>query len=372
MDDFFIGLISGTSIDSVDAALVRFSEGSSAPQVVARCAQPIPESLRSELAALTTPTQNELDRMAQLDSTVARLFARSVSLILSEAGIGADRIRAIGSHGQTVRHAPKSSEPYSLQIGNPSLIAELTGIDTVADFRRRDMAAGGQGAPLAPAFHNAFFRHPGEDRTVVNIGGIANITVLPANAGASVTGFDTGPGNTLLDIWAQRHLGSSMDDQGRWGKAGRPLQALLKDCLQDSYFSLPPPKSTGREYFNLDWLEARVNAAASSGTPQNVQATLIELTVQSIASAIRQHAGQTRRLLVCGGGIHNPGIMEGLARQLAGVPVESTERHGVDPDYLEAVGFAWLAKRHLDRCPGNLPDVTGARGPRILGGLFPA
>ena len=367
--ELFIGLMSGTSMDCVDAVLVRFSGDT--PCLVENHTLPLALSLREALLDLAGPGYNELDRMARLDSAVARLFAEAVQGLLDKGGITPGQVRAIGSHGQTIRHSPGGAEPYTLQIGNPSLLTELTGILTVADFRRRDMAAGGQGAPLAPAFHRAFFRHLSEARVAVNIGGIANITVLPVTSGLAVRGFDTGPGNMLLDAWAQRHLGVPLDQEGAWGGGGRVIPDLLGCCLRDDYFALPPPKSTGRERFNLAWLEDRLTAWGGRATPQDVQATLVALTAGSIAGAVQRYGPGTRRVLVCGGGVHNRALMAGLQQQFEELPVESTAAHGVDPDCLEAIGFAWLAKRTLDGLPGNLPEVTGARGLRILGGVYP-
>jgi len=358
-------------MDALDAALVEFNGGAQ-PRLLAAQSTALPPPLRSALQALSTPGPNELDCAATLDATLARLAAEAVRDLLSQTRLPPEQIRAIGSHGQTIRHMPRGPEPYTLQICNPSLLAELTGIATVADFRRRDMAAGGQGAPLAPAFHAAFFTHPAENRVAVNIGGMANITVLPAGMKAPVSGFDTGPGNVLLDAWTQRHLGEPVDQDGRWGAGGRVIDTLLAVCLSDDYFALPPPKSTGREYFNSAWLERKLVEWGGTAVPQDVQATLAALTAQSIAQAIRHHAENAQRLLVCGGGVHNQALLAGLQQHLPGVPVESTAQHGVDPDYLEAIGFAWLAKRTLEGLPGNLPTVTGASGWRVLGGIYPA
>ena len=371
MADHLIGLMSGTSMDGVDAALVRFDDAAALPELLARRTTPLPEGLQEELLALAQPGGNELDRLMRLDGTVARLFARAVREVLDQAGMSPDQIRALGSHGQTVRHVPAGPEPYTVQIGNPSLIAELTGITTVADFRRRDLAAGGQGAPLAPAFHAAFFRSPAENRIVLNIGGIANITRLAADAQIPVSGFDTGPGNLLLDAWIRYRRGMAFDENGMWGAGGKVLPALLNALLADPYFRAPPPKSTGRELFHLDWLNARL-ATLPAVNPQDVQATLQELTAVSIAEAIRRCAGEAQRVLVCGGGVHNPAVLARLQAKLPGVIVESTAVAGIDPDFVEAVGFAWLAKRTLDGLPGNVPAVTGARGERILGGIYPA
>lgn len=370
MAKYLIGLMSGTSMDAVDAALVRFTDAP-IPDLTVRHSLPMPNSLREQLLAVAQPGSNEIDRMMRLDADVARLFAQAVEELLAQADFQPKQIQAIGSHGQTIRHVPDDSDPYTVQIGNPSLIAELTGITTVADFRRRDMAAGGQGAPLAPAFHAAFFRTHAEERIVLNIGGIANITRLSADPNVPVSGFDTGPGNILMDAWSRQHLGAQMDENGAWAANGCPLPELLAIALADPYFRLPPPKSTGREYFHLDWLNAQL-ATLPDAQPCDVQATLLELTATSIASAIRQYAATTQRVLICGGGVHNRALMDRLRARLTGVPVESTAIHGIDPDFLEAMGFAWLAKRTLDGLPGNLPEVTGAKGLRILGGIYPA
>lgn len=369
MKELLIGLMSGTSMDSTDGALVRFADN--LPQLLATYTVPIPPTIREALSCFAQPQHDELNRLAQLDSEMARLFAKTVHGLLSKANIRPERIRAIGNHGQTVRHAPNIREPYTIQIGNPSLLVELTGITTVADFRRRDMAAGGQGAPLAPAFHKAFFRHPSETRVVVNIGGMANITILPPkHAGQPVSGFDTGPGNVLLDAWAQQHLHLPLDRDGRWGSEGRTIPELLQCCLQDPYFTLPPPKSTGREYFDLHWLSEKLIGLDRPAPSQDIQASLIELTARSIVLAIQDHGRQPKRVLVCGGGVHNPALMRALQHCLGDIPLETTATHGLNPDYLEAVGFAWLAKRTLDGLAGNLPEVTGAKGRRILGGVY--
>ncbi len=357
-------------MDAVDAALVQFTDDT--PELLAKYNQPLPSALRTELLSLGQPGFDELNCAARLDSSLARLFAEAVHSLLEKSGMSAHQIRAIGSHGQTIRHAPEGNEPFTVQIGNPNLIAELTGITTVADFRRRDMAAGGQGAPLAPAFHGAFFRHPNEHRSIVNLGGMANITILPKDPQQPVTGFDTGPGNALLDAWAYKHLGTPMDRDGVWGNQGEIVTDLLAHCLADPYFHLPPPKSTGREYFNREWLENCLAAQKKSAPPADVQATLIELTARSVADAIKNVAKETQRVLVCGGGVHNAALMTNLRKQFSKIPVESTAVYSVDPDYVEAVGFAWLAKRRLDNQPGNLPEVTGARGLRILGGIYRA
>ncbi len=369
MSRLFIGLISGTSADAVDAVLADFH--SHPPQILERHEYPLPEPLRQGLLAFHHSGPRELDRLARLDNAVARLFAEAVTVLLERARVDPATITAIGSHGQTIRHEPDGHEPYSVQIGNPSLLAELTGIAVVADFRRRDMAAGGQGAPLAPAFHNAFFRSTAVERAVVNIGGIANITLLPADPLAEVIGFDTGPGNALLDAWAERHLHTPLDRDGAWAASGRVIPELLAQLLEEAYFQRQPPKSTGRELFQLNWLEARLNMVAAT-PPADVQATLTALTAHTIAAALRQYAPATQELLVCGGGARNPVVMTALRTQLESIGVQPTSSLGIDPDYLEALGFAWLAWRTWCGQPGNLPSVTGARGARVLGGIYPA
>jgi anhydro-N-acetylmuramic acid kinase len=364
--ELYVGLMSGTSVDSIDAVLVELEQPDS-PRLLRALAAPWHRELRASLMALTTTGTDELHRAARLDNAVARQFAATVNELLESAGIEPNTVRAIGSHGQTVRHAPDDADPYTLQLGNPSLLAELTGITVVADFRRRDLAAGGQGAPLAPSFHAAFFHSSDEDRAVINIGGIANLTLLPASGG-HITGFDTGPGNALLDGWAERHLGVPLDKGGAWAAGGRIISELLEQLLADPYFRQPPPKSTGREYFNLDWL----GDAADPFAAVDVQATLAALTAHSIAAGFRSRTATAQRLLVCGGGVHNPTLMARLSDALPKVEVQSSTTLGVDPDYVEAMGFAWLAQRTLAGQPGNLPSVTGARGPRILGGIYPA
>lgn len=359
-------------MDAVDAALVQFI--GDRPILLATHKETLPVKLYEELLKLTQPKTNELERMGQLDSTLARVFASTVHKLLDKTDVAPKQIRAIGSHGQTIRHLPNGNEPFTIQIGNPNLLTELTGITTVGDFRRRDMAAGGQGAPLAPAFHAAFFQDSGESRAIVNIGGIANLTVLPSSTRHSkaITGFDTGPGNVLLDAWVQKHLKIPADWDGVWGSKGEVIPDLLEHWLKDSYFKLPPPKSTGREYFNLTWLESRLAAYRKPVAAQDVQTTLIELTAGSIATAIQHFAKDVQRVLVCGGGVHNSTLMISLRRQLVDLPVTSTATYGIDPDYVEAIGFAWLARRTLHGLSGNLPAVTGAKGLRVLGGIYPA
>uniref|UniRef100_UPI00262F5649 anhydro-N-acetylmuramic acid kinase n=1 Tax=Dokdonella sp. TaxID=2291710 RepID=UPI00262F5649 len=287
--------------------------------------------------------------------------------LLREAGIDRDEVSAIGSHGQTVRHRVGGAHPFTLQIGDASVIAERTGIATVADFRRADVAAGGQGAPLLPALHAAVFSDAAVPRAILNLGGIANLTLL--QHGRDAIGFDSGPANCLLDAWAERHLGKPRDDDGVWARSGQVDAGLLAALLADPYFAAPPPKSTGREDFNLAWLDARLPAGLA---PADVQATLLALSAHTIADAVRTHAPAMREIYACGGGVHNGALMNALRAQLPGLKVDSTAALGLHPDYVEAAGFAWLARARLIGEPGNLPSVTGARGPRLLGAIYPA
>ena len=384
MPDLYLGLISGTSADGIDAALVAFDSDAPAARctLVHALAWPWDAGLRARLVELGQGGQAQsLDELGALDVRVARGLADAALALLDAAGVSAATVRAIGSHGQTVRHRPGALHggvpaPFTWQMGDPSLIAERTGIDTVADFRRRDVAAGGHGAPLLPALHAALLRDPDEDRAVLNLGGIANLTLLPAagdpgpEPARAVRGFDTGPANALLDAWCQRHTGAAYDAGGRFAARGTVDAALLARLREDAWFALPPPKSTGREQFHLDWLQARMDGAARR--PEDVQATLLALTASTVADALQATQPETRRVLACGGGVHNPPLLRAIAARLPGARVESTAAHGLDPDFVEAMGFAWLARETLARRPGNLPSVTGAAGPRVLGGIYPA
>lgn len=360
--ELYAGLMSGTSFDGVDAVLVDFA--GPRPKVSAHAYRPFGAALRAELHALQEGTSGELHRAALCANQLAAVYAQAMGALLDAASIDASSLRAIGCHGQTVRHRPEAG--YSLQIGNAALLAELTGARVVADFRSRDVAAGGQGAPLAPAFHAVMLRAPGEDRAVLNLGGIANLTWLPAQG--EVTGFDCGPGNCLLDLWAQRHLRTPMDEDGAWAAGASADAGLLEALLAEPYFALPPPKSSGRDLFNESWLQAR---AVPAHQPRVVQATLLELTAQSVSRALRAHCPRARRLIVCGGGVRNTALMARLRQLLAPVPVESSASHGIEPGLVEAAAFAWLAWQTLAARPGNLPAVTGARGPRVLGAIYP-
>ncbi len=364
----YIGLMSGTSLDGIDAVLADFQDGF---RFLAHHYQPWPEQLKMALRELAQGNNESIDILGQLDQQVARHFADAARQLLKHAGIKTDCVAAIGSHGQTIRHRPAASHPFTLQIGDPNRIAEETGLTVVGDFRRRDMAAGGQGAPLVPAFHQALFQTPQENRAILNLGGIANITLLPSDQSAPIVGMDTGPANTLLDQWCRQQQGNDHDDNGAWAASGAPQAHLLRYMLDDSFFSQPGPKSTGPEHFSLQWLERQLLACPVE-CACDVQATLVELTVESVAMALEQANPPIQRLIVCGGGVRNGYLMRRLADRLGTIPVESSEDHGVDPQQIEAGAFAWLAWRTLHGKSGNLPSVTGARGERVLGAIFPA
>ena len=366
MAALFIGLMSGTSMDGIDAALLDLS--SSRTAILATLNHPYPAQLHKQLeAALTLTKPLHADLMA-LNNEVGECFASAANALLRESGVDASAVIAIGSHGQTIRHEPDIANPYSLQIGSPTIIAARTGIDVVADFRRADIEAGGQGAPLAPAFHKAVFATSDENRVALNLGGIANITTLAADASVAVTGFDTGPASTLMDYWAQQHLNTPMDENGRWAAGGEIDRTLLNNMLADSYFSMAPPKSTGREYFNTHWLNGFITD--SQIPAQSIQTTLCELSAKSIADAVHNFARGTHRVIVCGGGARNDYLMTRLHANLPGIVVDSAALHGIDPDWVEAAAFAWLAQRRLDEKAGNLPSVTGADRPMLLGDIY--
>jgi len=366
MPELYIGLMSGTSLDGIDAALVDFKNHKA--RLVEFEYLPFPDDIQSTIQHLSKPdTLISLKEYGTMDTRLGHLFAKAVNTLLAKADIPASLINAIGSHGQTIYHAPDIRFPFSLQIGDPNIIAELTGITTVADFRRRDIAAKGQGAPLVPAFHQAVFHHPNEHRCIVNIGGIANITALPKQQSAEVIGFDTGPGNTLMDLWIKLHRNQSYDKSGAWAKTGNIDHGLVALLKQDTYFNAAPPKSTGKEYFSLPWIYQYFDAFSYKA--EDIQASLCFLTAITICDAIKKHAPATERILVCGGGIHNEYLLE-LIQQNIECPVESTEPYGLHPDHVEAVAFAWLARQTMNNLPGNLKEVTGAIDSVILGGIY--
>lgn len=365
-DRLIAGCMSGTSLDGIDLVVANLIDA--VPRLIAARTLAIPGPLRSDLLTLSQAGADHLDLFGHCDVALAETIADGLNDLLSEHGIEAERILALGSHGQTVRHRPQGPHPFTLQIGDPNVIAERTGITVVADFRRRDMAAGGQGAPLVPAFHAALFTGAA-DRVIVNIGGMANITTLPAGQPEAAGGFDTGPGNVLLDAWTERELGQPLDAGGQWARQARPDPALLDAFLADPYFNHPAPKSTGREHFNLDWLQTRLDRSIAAAV---VQATLTELTARSIAHGILNTAGmKPKQVMVCGGGRHNALLMERLEAALPHAELGTTDEVGLDGDWVEAVAFAWLAKLRLEMLPGNLPAVTGAAGSRILGAVYP-
>ena len=364
----FIGVMSGTSMDAVDVACVDL--GHDRPTLIAAANSAWPEQLLQRVRAYADHVPLDATALAMLDADIGEFLASTINNLITEAGLDRAAIEAIGCHGQTVAHSPEGPKAVTLQLGDANIIAERTAITTVNDFRRRDMAAGGQGAPLAPAFHAAHLRDHREDRAVLNLGGIANVTLLPAEPDQDVLGFDTGPANCLMDAWSQRQTGNAFDDAGEWAASGKPDASLLAMLWDDPYFSRPIPKSTGTQYFSSAWLDSRLTLGGEPDAA-DVQATLLRLTRDSIVASVRAYAPDTARLLVCGGGVHNNYLMQQLGEALQ-IPVESTADYGIDPDWMEAMAFAWLAQQTLASLPGNLPSVTGAIGSRVLGAIHPA
>ncbi len=366
---YFIGLISGTSVDGIDAGLFEMSGQSIS--LLDHHNGTIPDDVREEILALSLPTENEIDRAGQLDIKIGELFSDAALALIKKSGLDASSISAIGSHGQTIRHRPHSAiypTPFTWQIGDPNTIAQRTGICTVADIRRRDMAAGGQGAPLAPAFHEAAFNNSHEKRAIVNIGGMSNISIL-GGPNSETMGYDTGPGNVLMDAWIQQHKSLAYDKNGGWAAQGKVISVLLDALLLHPYFALAPPKSTGRESFNTTWLEDTL-ASFNSLSPEDVQASLCALTARCIADAAKEYAIDA--LYLCGGGAHNQQLKKELGTRLNNTRIDTTEALGIHPDWVEAGLCAWIAKQTLDGLPGNLPSVTGARKKVPLGAIYPA
>lgn len=361
----YLGLMSGTSLDGIDAALAEFD--GTGVRLLATLYRPYAPELQERLKSICYGRTVEFRVLGELDARLGMLLGETANALLAQSGIARGTVRAIGSHGQTVYHQPDGDYPFTWQIGDPNRIAEMTGLPVVADLRRRDVAAGGQGAPLAPGFHRAMFHSGEESRVVVNIGGIANITVLPKPWESRVYGFDAGPGNTFLDLWIRRERGLPFDEDGAWAASGKVSADLLAALLDDAYFAAPPPKSTGQEYFSANWLETKLAGFALPSA--DVQATLGHLTARSLADAIRRHAPDTRRVFVCGGGARNGWLMAELAGMLD-CPVQTTAALGMEPDWVEAVAFAWLARQTLHGQAGNLPEVTGAAHPVVLGGMY--
>jgi len=361
---FYLGLMSETSMDAIDAALVDFDV--SPLRIIATSATAFDPKLKRRIAGLLEAADSvALDEVGQIDVELARAFAQAALTLLHDAGLGTGRVAAIGSHGQTLRHRPDLPTPFTWQVGDPNTLTELTGITVVADFRRRDLAAGGQGAPLLPVFHDQVFRSDDEDRVIANLGGIANVTILRRDT--TVTGFDTGPANRLLDAWISMHQDKDFDAGGAWAGTGQCDDSLLEKLMDEPYLGLPPPKSTGRELFNMPWLNSKLGRF--SPRPQDVQATLQQFTAATVAAAVHEHAPGAA-LYVCGGGSHNAGLLDALARLVAPNPVASTAALGLDPDYVEAAAFAWFARRTLDGLTSSAGSVTGAEGARILGGVY--
>jgi anhydro-N-acetylmuramic acid kinase len=369
-NDLYVGLMSGTSLDGVDVAIVDFAQ--SPPQLHFCSTTAYSDSVRDRLLDLCRSQTTSLDELYSLDAELGEIYAGVVNTALKNAGIPPQQIVAIGCHGQTIRHSPDSAIPYTAQIGDPNRIAARTGIDTVADFRRKDIALSGQAAPLAPAFHRFLFRSSKEDRAIINVGGISNISYLPADHNAAILGFDTGPGNTLLDYWTEQHRNRPFDEGGAWARTGAVNSELLARMLDgEPYFCQSAPKSTGTEYFNPDWLMTFLNSAASESlSPADVQTTLVELTARTIAEALIELPSGILNCYLCGGGAHNLYLMERLALALPKCSVNTTAKLGLDPDFVEASAFAWLARERVNLRTGNISEVTRARQTTILGGIY--
>ena len=366
MEELYIGLMSGTSNDGIDACLVNLS--AQQVEVLGTCYQAYPQDIKIQLDNLLNNPTTTLATVSELDHSLAVLNTLAVNKLLQSCSVNKNSISAIGYHGQTIHHEPTLDKANSIQIGDPNFLAARTNITVIADFRRMDMAAEGQGAPLVPAFHQSQFYSTEYNRVILNIGGIANVTILPKDKTAAATGFDTGPGNALLNDWNQRHQHSEYDNKGEWAANGKCIESLLLKLLEDDYFSKPPPKSTGREYFNLDWLEN--NYQVNTYNKTDVQTTLAHFSTHSIANAIVSYAPGTQQVFVCGGGINNSYLMDLLAKQFGSIEVNSTEQIGLHPDWVEATAFAWLARQRLLEKPGNLTSVTGANREVLLGAIY--
>ena len=362
MNELFIGLMSGTSLDGMDAVLVNFGKTPQDIKIMGHSYVPYEDAIKEALLRLHSPNTNELEESLIIGNTISKKAYEAIDDLLKKTSITSKDIKAIGFHGQTVRHQPQKG--FTLQIGNPALLAELSNINVIADFRSRDVAASGQGAPLVPAFHHEFFSHPTTYRAILNIGGIANVTLL--NPKTSVSGFDTGPGNLLLDHWSKTHLHRAFDENGAWAKEGKLIKTLLDAFFEDSYFEKTAPKSTGRDYFNEAWLNKHLQKSYAA---QDIQRTLLELTASSIAKAIDSNISE---IYLCGGGALNIFLVERLKTLMPKTHIQLTDVLGIPTQYVEAAAFAWLAKQTLFLKPGNIPEVTGAKGLRILGALYPA
>ena len=374
MAERYVGLMSGTSLDGVDAVLVSFDTPGQAVQIHGHVYRPFAPALRREMMALNQTGPDELHRSCLAANNLSRAYADAVNNLLGQCSLHNDAVRALGAHGQTVRHRPGEFDGtgYTVQLLNAALLAELTGIDVTYDFRNRDVAAGGQGAPLVPAFHAAAFHQPGVDQAILNLGGIANVTLL--NANGHVMGFDCGPGNVLLDLWCERYIGTAYDENGNWARGGHVNPRLLEVLLGEPFLLRHPPKSTGRDLFHSDWLDKQLAAIPGDdpAEPRDIQATLAEFTCVVAKRAIQDALPTATRLLVCGGGAFNAHLMHRLADLLPKIQVCASGTAGLPPTQVEAIAFAWLAKSCLNRQPANCPTVTGANGPRILGSLHVA
>lgn len=365
----FVGLLSGTSMDAVDALVADFSQQH--PQIIATHNEPFPKSLKESLLAVAHNQNAPLYEVAQLDVQMGQFLGHAVIRLLDLHHINRPQIIAIGSHGQTICHKPDENPPFTVQIGDPHHIVAITGIQTIADFRRRDIALGGQGAPLTPAFHQAFFSSEQENRAVVNIGGICNATFLYKSHQQPTIGFDTGPGNILLDSWIRYHLNKEYDKGGAWAASGQPNKLLLERMLADPYFQKPAPKSTGREYFNINWAQSLLDQLDTTIEPQDVQATLVQLTVNALANDIQQHLPTPGTVILCGGGAYNDYLRMRLAQQLPNFVIEDSQSYGIPPQWLEAVAFAWFAKQTVDHHIIDLKEITGAKTPSLIGTIYP-
>lgn len=366
MSEYYVGLMSGTSMDGIDAVVVDFSNEKN-PKLLCSHSHSWPDDVYQQLLASRQLADAQLDQLHDLDIHLAEIFAEATLTLLEKAKLSAKDIIAIGNHGQTIRHRPDATPPFSLQMGDAKTLAQKTGIPVVSDFRTADIKAGGQGAPLAPAFHQAVFRSETETRGILNIGGIANLTVLAADQSKPVTGFDTGPGNNMMDAWTVKNYGGKFDDKGNFARSGTVNDKLLKQCLSDAYFKIPAPKSTGFEQFNLDWFNTQQDHCEDKNiSVTDIQATLCELTVRSISDAMNP---SIKHLLVCGGGVHNDYLIQRLQQHLPDCKIESTEVYGIHPDWVEAMAFAWLAKQTINKQTGNLPSVTGASKAVVLGSI---
>ena len=378
MNALYIGLMSGTSLDGTDGVLVDFS--SQPLRVVTAASEPFCSDLRAELLALNTPSHNELHRACVAANALAAVSAQVVQRLLAQAaplGISAAHVKAIGAHGQTVRHQPESTSTspsgagYTLQLNNPALLAEMTGMEVIADFRSRDVAAGGQGAPLVPAFHQSIFGQADRTVLVLNLGGISNLSILPPPESGPVLGFDCGPGNALMDAWCQQHTGQSFDAGGAWAASGKLIPSLLASLLDEPYLAQPPPKSTGRDLFSLTWLAQKL-APFAAHRPEDIQNTLTEFTATVCIMGAGSYQKDSNELIVCGGGVLNLHLMQRLQAGLPELHVGASSMHGMPPLQVEAAAFAWLAMQTQHRLPGNLANVTGAKGARVLGAIYPA